>query len=98
MSSLQVMNSPSETERQAPNNGQRHERPARKAGWLVGAFILVLLLAGVVTIISKLSDKKALAGRLRFILPRRLGEVALFDDIPEGDVIAILEEVMHKPV
>lgn len=32
------------------------------------------------------SDKKALAGKLRFILPRRLGEVALFDDVPEKDV------------
>ncbi len=40
------------------------------------------------------SDKKAVAGRLRFILPRRLGEVALFDDVPEADVQAILREVM----
>lgn len=38
------------------------------------------------------SDKKALAGRLRFILPVRLGEVALFDDVPEADVRAVLEE------
>ena len=37
------------------------------------------------------SDKKALAGRLRFILPRRLGEVALFDDIAEADVRYVLE-------
>jgi 3-dehydroquinate synthase len=37
-------------------------------------------------------DKKALAGRLRFILPRRLGEVALFDDIPEATVRRVLEE------
>jgi 3-dehydroquinate synthase len=36
-------------------------------------------------------DKKALSGRLRFILPRRLGEVALFDDVPEGEVRAVLE-------
>jgi 3-dehydroquinate synthase len=36
-------------------------------------------------------DKKSLAGRLRFILPLRLGEVALFDDIPETDVRQILE-------
>jgi 3-dehydroquinate synthase len=36
------------------------------------------------------SDKKALAGRLRFILPRRLGDAALFDDVPEADVRAIL--------
>jgi 3-dehydroquinate synthase len=35
-------------------------------------------------------DKKALAGKLRFVLPKRLGEVALFDDVPEEDVRAIL--------
>ncbi|HJT79135.1 MAG TPA: 3-dehydroquinate synthase, partial [Gemmataceae bacterium] len=38
------------------------------------------------------SDKKAEAGRLRFVLPRRLGEVALFDDVPEADVRQVLEE------
>jgi 3-dehydroquinate synthase len=37
------------------------------------------------------SDKKNVAGRLRFVLPRRLGEVALFDDVPEEDVRAVLE-------
>jgi 3-dehydroquinate synthase len=35
-------------------------------------------------------DKKAVAGRLHFVLPKRLGEVALFDDVPEEDVRAIL--------
>jgi 3-dehydroquinate synthase len=35
-------------------------------------------------------DKKAVAGRMRFILPRRLGEVALFDDVPVDDVRAVL--------
>jgi 3-dehydroquinate synthase len=38
------------------------------------------------------NDKKAEAGRLRFVLPRRLGEVALFD-VPEDDVRAVLAEV-----
>jgi 3-dehydroquinate synthase len=38
------------------------------------------------------SDKKSLAGRLRFVLPRRLGEVALFEDVPESDVRQVLEE------
>jgi 3-dehydroquinate synthase len=38
------------------------------------------------------SDKKALAGKMRFVLPRRLGEVALFDDVPEADVRKVLEE------
>jgi 3-dehydroquinate synthase len=40
-------------------------------------------------------DKKAVAGRLRFVLPTRLGEVALFDDVPEEDVRAVLEEAMR---
>jgi 3-dehydroquinate synthase len=36
------------------------------------------------------TDKKAVAGRLRFILPHRLGEVGLVDDVPEVDVLAVL--------
>jgi 3-dehydroquinate synthase len=40
------------------------------------------------------SDKKSLAGHLRFILPRRLGEVALFDDVPEADVRQVLQDAM----
>ena len=43
---------------------------------------------------SKGYDKKTVAGRLRFVLPRRLGEVALFDDVPEEDVRQVLEEAM----
>jgi 3-dehydroquinate synthase len=39
------------------------------------------------------SDKKALHGRLRFVLPRRLGEVALFDDVPEVEVRQVLDEL-----
>ena len=31
------------------------------------------------------SDKKAAGGQMRFVLPKRLGEVALFDDVPEED-------------
>jgi len=37
-------------------------------------------------------DKKAAGGKLRFILPTRIGEVRLFDDIPESAVRAVLEE------
>jgi 3-dehydroquinate synthase len=37
-------------------------------------------------------DKKAVGGRLRFILPRRLGEVALFDDIALTEVRQVLEQ------
>lgn len=35
-------------------------------------------------------DKKAVSGRLRFILPTRLGEVKLFDDVPEPLVRDVL--------
>jgi 3-dehydroquinate synthase len=36
------------------------------------------------------SDKKALAGRLRFVLPRCLGEVEMVDEVPEAEVVAVL--------
>jgi 3-dehydroquinate synthase len=35
-------------------------------------------------------DKKAVSGRLRFILPTRLGAVKLFDDVPEPLVRDVL--------
>jgi 3-dehydroquinate synthase len=35
-------------------------------------------------------DKKAVAGRLRFVLPTRLGHVELVDGVPEADVRAVL--------
>lgn len=38
-------------------------------------------------------DKKAAGGRMRFILPRKLGEVTLFDDVPE----ALVREVLETP-
>jgi 3-dehydroquinate synthase len=40
------------------------------------------------------ADKKAEAGRLRFVLPVRLGEVRLFDDVPEEQMRAVLRERM----
>jgi 3-dehydroquinate synthase len=36
-------------------------------------------------------DKKAVSGRLRFVLPDRLGHVELVDGIDEGDVLTVLE-------
>jgi 3-dehydroquinate synthase len=36
-------------------------------------------------------DKKADAGRMRFILPKRIGEVELIDDVPESLVRDVLE-------
>ena len=47
---------------------------------------------GLVTTMRK--DKKAVAGRMRFILPTKLGAVALFDDVPEAKVRAVLESMM----
>ncbi len=38
-------------------------------------------------------DKKAVAGRLRFVLTRRIGEVALFEDVPESDVRDVLNNL-----
>jgi 3-dehydroquinate synthase len=36
-------------------------------------------------------DKKAIAGRLRFVLPTKIGHVQLYDDVPEADVRAVLD-------
>jgi 3-dehydroquinate synthase len=36
------------------------------------------------------ADKKALAGKMRFILPRRLGEVVLVEDVPEAAAREVL--------
>ena len=38
-------------------------------------------------------DKKAVAGRLRLVLPQGLGQAALFDDVSEADVRQVLEEM-----
>lgn len=55
------MNSPTEPEFQGPEHGKDPRRAGRKAGWIVGVFILVLLIAGAVTIASRLGERKALA-------------------------------------
>jgi 3-dehydroquinate synthase len=40
------------------------------------------------------SDKKTQSGRFRFVLPKSLGQVGLFDDVPEEQVIQVLTEQM----
>jgi len=40
------------------------------------------------------SDKKAVAGRLRFVLPRRIGQVELIESVPEEAVRAVLQGLM----
>ncbi len=39
---------------------------------------------------SMYRDKKTQAGKLRFILPTRLGEVKLFGNVPEAEVMEVL--------
>ena len=54
---------------------------AAKAEWATDDMIAVMR-----------RDKKAAGGRMRFILPTRLGDVKLFDDVPEAlvrDVLAV---------
>ncbi len=40
------------------------------------------------------TDKKRVGGRLRFVLPRAIGDVDVFDDAPVEHVLAVLEEVV----
>lgn len=40
------------------------------------------------------SDKKRVGGRLRFVLPRAVGDVDLFDDVPEPAVLETLAEII----
>ena len=69
MSYTEVMKPPSERERQTPtkvqpeqpDGNQQPGRPSRKAGLLIGIVVVILLVAGAITIISKFSEKKALA-------------------------------------
>ena len=53
---------------------------APRTGWETDALIAVMK-----------RDKKAAAGRLRFILPTRMGNVQLFGDVPEALVRDVLE-------
>jgi 3-dehydroquinate synthase len=39
------------------------------------------------------SDKKVLAGRLRFVLPEEIGRVTIRDDVPEPLVLDVLREL-----
>ncbi len=42
------------------------------------------------------TDKKRRQGRLRFVLPRAIGRVALYDDIPREEVLAALATLLRK--
>jgi 3-dehydroquinate synthase len=60
---------------------ERFGLPVKPEGWPVEQLLATMR-----------SDKKNVAGRLRLVLPRRLGEVALFDDVPEAEVRLVLEQ------
>ena len=36
-------------------------------------------------------DKKTVGGQLRFVLPKRIGQVEVISDVPEADVRAVLK-------
>lgn len=42
------------------------------------------------------TDKKRVASRLRFVLPRALGDVTIVDEVPQADVIKVLEETRER--
>ncbi|MCS6977240.1 MAG: 3-dehydroquinate synthase [Gemmatales bacterium] len=70
--------------------GQRQERllrrfglPVRPQPWPVEDLLRVMH-----------SDKKAVAGRLRFVLPRRIGHVELIENVSEAAVRGILHSLM----
>lgn len=42
-------------------------------------------------------DKKAVGGKLTFILARRIGETFIAKGVPEGDVLSFLEKDMQNP-
>ncbi|HSN74970.1 MAG TPA: 3-dehydroquinate synthase [Anaerolineae bacterium] len=41
------------------------------------------------------TDKKRVGSRLRFVLPRAVGDVDLFDDVAPAAVLAVLAELVH---
>ena len=55
--------------------------PVRPLDWGVDAMIEVMR-----------RDKKSVAGKMRFILPSRLGKVAIVDDIPDSQVREVLRQ------
>jgi 3-dehydroquinate synthase len=58
---------------------ERFKLPSAPNAWPADDLIAIML-----------RDKKAQAGRMRFVLPRKLGEVAVVDNVDEAEVAAIL--------
>jgi 3-dehydroquinate synthase len=57
--------------------------PVRPLNWDIDALMA-----------SMRRDKKALAGRMRFVLPHRLGAAGFVDEVPEPEVRQILQEAL----
>jgi 3-dehydroquinate synthetase len=70
---------------------ERVERILRRLGLPVGypgsAPVRVLAAMGV--------DKKRRGGRLRFVLPKAVGDVTVVDDVPESAVLGILDTILR---
>jgi 3-dehydroquinate synthetase len=47
-------------------------------------------------LLAMATDKKRVGSRLRFVLPRAIGDVALVDDVPPEDVIAVIDEMRQS--
>jgi 3-dehydroquinate synthase len=65
---------------------ERFGLPTRREPWPVADLLATMR-----------SDKKSVAGKLRFVLPSCLGAVELVDDVPEAEVVAVLEELIRTP-
>jgi 3-dehydroquinate synthase len=64
---------------------ERFGLPTRPEPWPVEALLRTMR-----------SDKKAVAGMPRFVLPRKLGQVELMGGVPEDEVRRTLESLMHE--
>ncbi len=74
------------------------ETTARQAALLRTLGLVTQLPAGwphtPETVLNRMRlDKKTVGGRLRFVLPKRLGHVEVVHDVPESEVLAVLNEL-----
>lgn len=65
------------------------QRQLLESLWLPTAPLAAFATDDLIAVMRR--DKKAVGGQMRFILPTRLGEVKLFDDVPEALVRSVLE-------
>src|SRR5262249_46142033 len=82
--------------RLAERLGRLHGELARRQNELLRPVGLPLLLPAVdhaKLLEAMMRDKKVEHGRLRFVLPKRLGEVELVDNVSPDDLRAVLNEL-----